>query len=333
MASSLPDEIVLLIFETLAKPQWDREGYSERQRTLSLLALVCRRFHRLAEPLLWRQLRFDKWQSSTLRKVQRLLPGSGQHVRAMKATTKYRPYNDEQISTQQVAEVVRMLPTLTEVRLDVGLNNDGLFKRLAKLTSLTSLALVNVGISETMCREATVVFPHLVDLRLRQWTFRYNVPLTEPPVPPVLRQVDFENVAFYAKALSNHTRLLLNPALVESSNSETGGDIIFVPTYATREWKSSLDEICDLLGDGQLPQVRSFFIPDQVRDILSASAPEYAAALDNFLRACATAGVEVRWLADEAEDELVCREFWAYSRELAARRSQEQQEAQVDTVA
>lgn len=140
MASFFPDEIVLLIFETLARPHWDREGYSERQGTLSRLALVCRRFHRLAEPLLWRQLRFDNWQGSTLRKVQRLLPKFGQHVRAMKANTRYRTYDDEQISTQQVAEVVRMSTALTEVRvmLNVRSKNDGLFKRLAGLTGTAS---------------------------------------------------------------------------------------------------------------------------------------------------------------------------------------------------
>lgn len=167
-------------------------------------------------------------------------------------------------------------------------------------------------------------------VELRGYT---SVRLTDPPVPPVLQQVAFNDVASQAKNLSVHTRLLLYPELVETINSQTDSDTVFVATSPIRTLKSSLDQICDLLGDGQLPQVRSFFIPCKVRDILSASTPEYSAALDNFLCACETAGVEVRWLAAEAEHKLVCREFWAYSRERAARRSQEQQEEPVDTVA
>lgn len=113
---TLPDELVLRIFEEVAPPAYSPKGYSARQNALLSLCSVSRRMRVLAQPLLWRFVRVHERsrldslaQAEGLRRCARTY-----HVSPEGIWSGQKGW----FTLQEGVEALSLLPEVTELRLD-----------------------------------------------------------------------------------------------------------------------------------------------------------------------------------------------------------------------
>ncbi|BGP47399.1 hypothetical protein JCM10450v2_003251 [Rhodotorula kratochvilovae] len=124
MLDRLPDELVLLVVEELAPAPLVRKGYHEAQNTLRALCLTARRYRRLAQPVLWRNLVF-----TDLRRSAKFVDLEGvntlrDHVQSLVVEPE-RDYDNDFAPAFDLSEVESILPLLPNL---VGLRLDGRHK-------------------------------------------------------------------------------------------------------------------------------------------------------------------------------------------------------------
>ncbi|GAA5850376.1 hypothetical protein JCM9279_006546 [Rhodotorula babjevae] len=164
---AVPDELLLLIFEAIAAPAHTAAEYNEKQKTLSILSRVARRYAQLARPLLWEDLR-----SSTRTHLERLTQIEDRHAlaRATKlfsvSTASARRDEGEPVSPNEGAEAASSFPAVEEIRIECVRSSLDL-TLLGVHVGLRRLALTNVDLGdaspvhlpqlEQICLDRTII--------------------------------------------------------------------------------------------------------------------------------------------------------------------------------
>ncbi|GAA5890578.1 hypothetical protein JCM8208_004921 [Rhodotorula glutinis] len=137
MSDKLDDDVLLAILEHIAEPAFSQRGYRTRQSTLLSACLASRHLHRLAEPLLLRQVRF--------RSVEQL-EQLREHVTATSSGDRTEVYVvrwQERVSHAEVAlDVAAFLPRIE--RMELG----GMFQSFLPLERHTQLRRLSLWLVE-----------------------------------------------------------------------------------------------------------------------------------------------------------------------------------------
>ncbi|BGP39299.1 hypothetical protein JCM10449v2_003237 [Rhodotorula kratochvilovae] len=355
MLDRLPDELVLLVVEELAPAPLVLKGYHEAQNTLKALCLTARRYRRLAQPVLWRNLVF-----TDLRRSAKLVQLQGvdtmrDHVRNLLVYFS-RPREDglaPSIELDRVYAILPLLPNLAGLRLD----GSNLFWRrdcleLAKLRTGHHLRLLSLV--ELDCVGAATL-PQLEQLHLYSITIEpadlarwldsaylpqlvalYLGDLHEPRIGPryshsphshflaqldVVHTVDVKTVRAADKATppSPPVALLSSHPWADFPRHVMivwgAGDDPDPVPYCLHRWADQLDEAA---APFRPREPSSLWLPHAIRTV-AAGFPAAQSALEELGEACARAGRRLMWWEGElGEGELVSHEFWRYAREIKA---------------
>ncbi|KPV72159.1 uncharacterized protein RHOBADRAFT_55992 [Rhodotorula graminis WP1] len=163
---AIPDELLLLVFEAIATPAHTADEYDARQKTLSVLSRVARRYSRLARPLLWEDLR-----SSRRAHLERLTRAEDQDRQAVARATRLfrvstagaRSDEGEPVSPNEGAEAARCFPAVEEIRIECVRSALDL-TLLGVHVGLRRLVLTNVDLGDS----SPVHLPQLEQLRLER---------------------------------------------------------------------------------------------------------------------------------------------------------------------
>ncbi|BGP39345.1 hypothetical protein JCM10449v2_003283 [Rhodotorula kratochvilovae] len=356
MLDTLPDEVILLVLEHLAPKPLVLSGYFYDQITLRALCLASRRYRRLAQPVLWRNVAFT--DSTRYGKFVRLkgVDALRDHVRylVVQPVRRWEDDHDHVIDPAKFYAILPLHPNLAGLRL----YGSNLFRRrdcfdleslranhhlrrlslidldcagAANLPQLEQLHLDYVAIepAELTSWLDSAYLPRLVALHLGM--------LYEPSVgyhyipspPPFLAQLEIfqapdaqtVDAAEFASPPVPPVALLSSCPWADLPRhvlivSEGEDDFDPIPDFLHNQ-ASQLDTAAPL----RPREPSSLWLPHFVR-VAASKSPEAQRALDTLGEACARAGRRLMWWEGElAEGELVSHEFWQYARELKAARA------------
>ena len=116
---AVPDELLLLIFEAVASPAHTADEYDARQKTLSVLSRVARRYAQLARPLLWEDLRSSKRAHlERLQQVQ-LKDAVARGTKLFQVSTAGARLDEgEPVSPNEGAEAASCFPRVEDIRIE-----------------------------------------------------------------------------------------------------------------------------------------------------------------------------------------------------------------------
>lgn len=112
MSDRLADEVLLAILANIAAQVHDVDEYTIRKQTLANVCLASRRLCRVAQPLLWRQLRVRDVQQLEQIRTSSFLPHIAQAVKVYDVCGEVKR---EDFS--KAADVATSLPGITELTL------------------------------------------------------------------------------------------------------------------------------------------------------------------------------------------------------------------------
>lgn len=129
MATALPDDVLALVHDELARPGHTYESYVARQETLRSACLVSRKLYRLAQPSLWRQVAI--YSPDQLERFR----ASPQADALGRRTRSYTVFSSSVLKLSESVAMSALLPEVVDVRVQSG----PLFPfRLASLEQHTS---------------------------------------------------------------------------------------------------------------------------------------------------------------------------------------------------
>ncbi|GAA5893224.1 hypothetical protein JCM8208_004380 [Rhodotorula glutinis] len=161
---AVPDELLLLIFEAIAIPAHTADEYDARQKTLSILSRVARRYSRLARPLLWEDLRSSKRAHLERLKHVEDREAVARATRLFEVSTAGARWDEgEPVSPNEGAEAASYFPHVEEIRLECVRSPLDL-TLLGVHIGLCRLALTNVDLGDS----SPVHLPQLEQLRLER---------------------------------------------------------------------------------------------------------------------------------------------------------------------
>ncbi|GAA5848285.1 hypothetical protein JCM9279_000999 [Rhodotorula babjevae] len=154
MSDRLNDDVLLAILEHIAEPARDQRGFQARQSTLLSLCLASCQLRSLAEPLLWRQVRFKSVVQLEQLRARHAATGLGRRTEVFVV-----PWRERVVHGEGVLDVATFLPRIAHMELR---GTYASLRPLARHIELRRLSLWQVTLPATL---STV--PQLEQLAIR----------------------------------------------------------------------------------------------------------------------------------------------------------------------